>query len=72
MTPEEQAQLTFVNFVEELEKAKTITLSDLLSKFTYLKDVSNDFLDLDDFDGYDSDDSSSSTVSASTRSVLSR
>lgn len=67
ITPEEQAQLSFVDYVEEFEKVKNVTLSDLLSKFTYLKDVSNDFLDMDDFDGYDSDDSStsggSSTVS---------
>lgn len=65
MAVEERIQLTFVDYAEELEKAKTTTLTDLLSKFTYLKDVSSDFMDIDDLDGYESDDSymSNSTVS---------
>lgn len=69
---EERTQLTFVNYAEELEEAKMVTLTDLLSKFTYLKDVSCNSVGIDDFkdyhsdvhsDGYDSDYTSSSTAS---------
>lgn len=69
MAIEERIQLTFVDYAEELEKAKIITLTDLLSKFTYLKDVSCDFMDINDLNGYESDDSSSSTTS-STVSII--
>lgn len=65
LTDEEWMQLTFVNYVEELEKAKSVTLTDLLSKFTHLKDVSSTYLDDADFDGYIEKEDSSSSGSSS-------
>lgn len=69
MTAEEKAQLTFVDYVEELEKAKTVTLTELLSKYTHLKDVTTGYLDDIDLDGYSSDDSTS-TRSSSTSTII--
>lgn len=39
MTWEEEKQLTFVNYIEELEKTKGVTVADLLAKLTNLKDI---------------------------------
>lgn len=39
MTAAEEKELTFVNFVEELERTKNMTVTDVLAKFTHLHDV---------------------------------
>lgn len=39
MTWEEEKELTFVDFVEELEKARELTVPKMLARFTNLKDV---------------------------------
>lgn len=57
MTAGERKQLTFVDYIEELEMAKTLTVTGLLTKFTHLKDVTSGFVDDFDPDGYSSDDS---------------
>lgn len=67
ISEKEDEQLMFVNFVEELEKTNSVTVADLLRKFTTLKDVTNedslgDFLNADS--DYDSDGSSSTSSSS--------
>lgn len=39
MTAAEQKELTFVNFVEERERMKNMTVTDILAKYTQLQDV---------------------------------
>lgn len=67
ISEKEDEQLMFVNFVEELEKTNSVTVADLLRKFTTLKDVTNedslgDFLNADS--DYDSDGSTSTSSSS--------
>ncbi|KAL1881251.1 hypothetical protein Daus18300_001103 [Diaporthe australafricana] len=67
ITEKEDEQMMFVDFVEELEKTKTTTVADLLTRFTNLKDVPDDdclanLLNTDS--DYDSDDSGTSSSSS--------
>lgn len=67
ITEKEDEQMMFVDFVEELEKTKTTTVADLLTRFTNLKDVPDDdclanLLSTDS--DYDSDDSGSTSSSS--------
>lgn len=39
MTRAEEKELTFVNFVEERERAKSMTATDMLAKYTQLQDI---------------------------------
>lgn len=67
ISEKEDEQLMFVNFVEELEKANEVTVSDLLRKFTTLRDVTDDdsLCDVLAVDSdYDSDDSTSTSSSS--------
>ncbi|KUI69376.1 hypothetical protein VM1G_05433 [Cytospora mali] len=64
ITEEEDKQLRFVDFVAELEKTKSVTISDLLTTFTSLKDgPGEDLLAglLSDDSDYESDSSGSSS-----------
>ncbi|ROW01263.1 hypothetical protein VMCG_05959 [Cytospora schulzeri] len=67
ITEEEDKQLMFIDFVEELEKAKNVTIDDLLAEFTTLRDVVSEgcLKDIftDDSD-YESDDSGTSSASS--------
>lgn len=73
MTHEEEEQLSFVNYVDELEKVKDITVVALLSRYTHLRDVEGGFC----FDGEwdmsaasESDSSSGSSSSGSSGSIV--
>lgn len=39
MTVAEEKELTFVNFVEEMERTKSLTTTDILAKYTQLQDI---------------------------------
>lgn len=68
MTEAEQKELTFVNFVEELERTKSMTATDVLAKYTQLHDVMGqecmDEWDVDD-SSWDSDSDRSSSSGGS-------
>ncbi|KAI3394093.1 hypothetical protein diail_3217 [Diaporthe ilicicola] len=69
ITEKEDEQMMFVDFVEELEKAKTTTVADLLTKFTNLKDIPDEDC-LADFLGTDSDYDSDGSTSTSSFSFI--
>ncbi|KAF3761962.1 hypothetical protein M406DRAFT_358162 [Cryphonectria parasitica EP155] len=82
MSLAEDKELSFIDYVSEAEKAKRVTIADLLTKFTFLTDVVGDKC-LDewscDFSGSDSDsdsgtdsdyDSDSSSSSSGTHSIV--
>ena len=67
ISEKEDEQLMFVDFVQELEKTKTVTVADLLRKFTTLKDIADEDIFgefLNDDSNYDSDDSGSTSSSS--------
>lgn len=69
MTYEEEKQLSFVDYTDELEKSKGVTVMALVARFTNLKDVGGD---LDDWDlsGVSDSDSSSDTSSSGSSSIV--
>ena len=70
ISEKEDEQLMFVDFVEELEKTSTVTVSDLLRKFTHLRDVTDDD-SLCDILAMDSDyDSDGSTSTGSSSEII--
>lgn len=74
MTAVEEKELTFIDFVAELEKIKEVGVVELLAKFTYVKDIESSkcFEWKNEWDsGSDSDsDSDSSTTSSSSGSTI--
>lgn len=69
MTVAEEKELTFVNFVEERERMKSVTVTDILARYTQLQDVHGqeciDEWSVDDSSWYSSSDSDSSGSSGS-------
>ncbi|KUI53606.1 hypothetical protein VP1G_00984 [Cytospora mali] len=72
ITEEDEKQLRCVDFVAELEKTKSVTIAELLTRFTNLKDgPGEDLLAglLSDDSDYDSDSSGSSSSTSSSSST---
>lgn len=75
MTRAEEKQLSFVDYIQELERARGTMVADLLAKFTNMKDVvGSTLLEMGAFvfdrsydSGSDSDTSTASSVSIRTR-----
>lgn len=70
ISEKEDEQLMFVDFVEELEKTASVTVTDVLRKFTTMKDVIDED-SLGDLLNADSDyDSDSSTSTSSSSEII--
>lgn len=73
MTAAEEKELTFVNFVEERERMKNMTVTDILAKYTQLQDVPGqeciDEWSVDN-DSWDSSSDSDSSGSSGSESVV--